>query len=65
MEAQVTRITGYDLKDGKLVPKSRKARLASLPVNKRIAASHNETKRVKPGSRALAQSIPELERSDR
>ena len=48
----------------KLVPKSRKARLAKLPVSARIAAAKNETGKVKPASRRLAQSLPELERSD-
>lgn len=46
----------------RLVPKSRKARLAKLPVSARIAAEHNETNKERYGSRALAQSIPELEK---
>ena len=53
----MTRITGYQLKDGKLVP-----------VRKRYDAS-TEAKRAgnknkaRPASRRAAQSVPKLERS--
>lgn len=61
----MTRITGYDLNaGGKLVPKSRKARLSKLPANKQIAARKNETDKQRIGTRAMAQSLPVLERSD-
>jgi len=45
----------------KLVPKSRKARLAKLPVSARIAAAKNETGKVKPASRRLADSVKKVD----
>ena len=45
----------------KLVPKSRKARLAKLPVSARIAAAKNETGKVKPASRRKADSVKKVD----
>jgi len=55
------RVTGFDLKDGKLVPKTGKARWGRLPANKQIAARKNEKSKVTPAPRRKAMALPELE----
>jgi hypothetical protein len=63
MKLKGIKVPGFDEKDGK-VSENRKAKLAKLPVNKRIIARANETNKVTVGSPRKASALPKLQRSD-